>query len=165
MAPFPSFDRIWENSRQFVAVSWISGTAPRVQIHWYLPDRSTEYNDYLSASTSCYLSSRERERERERERQRQRQRQRQRERERERERERDWNSENSAFCSKSSPPYVPRVLYFLVSSESCVKLPILFSPPHAGIFFERNTPIPHFRSIHKVWNASLRLARIYRCFF
>ena len=25
--------------------------------------------------------------------------------------ERDWNSENSAFCSKSSPPYVPRVLY------------------------------------------------------
>ena len=68
----------------------------------------------------------------------------------ERERERDLNSENSAFCSKSSPPYVPRVLYFLVSSESCVKLPILFSPPHAGIFFERNTPIPHFRSIHKV---------------
>ena len=67
-----------------------------------------------------------------------------------RERERDLNSENSAFCSKSSPPYVPRVLYFLVSSESCVKLPILFSPPHAGIFFERNTPIPHFRSIHKV---------------
>ena len=47
--------------------------------------------------------------------------------ERERERERDLNSENPAFCSKSSPPYVPRVLYFLVSSESCVKLPILFS--------------------------------------
>ena len=34
-----------------------------------------------------------------------------RKREREEERERDWNSENSAFCSKSSPPYVPRVLY------------------------------------------------------
>ena len=30
---------------------------------------------------------------------------------RRRERERDLNSENSAFCSKSSPPYVPRVLY------------------------------------------------------
>ena len=36
----------------------------------------------------------------------------------ERERERDLNSENSAFCSKSSPPYVPRVLYQLFSGDA-----------------------------------------------
>ena len=35
----------------------------------------------------------------------------------ERERERDWISENTAFCSKSSPPYVPRVLYQLFSGD------------------------------------------------
>ena len=43
-------------------------------------------------------------------------------RERERERERDLNSENPAFCSKSSPPYVPRVLYFLVSLSLSLSL-------------------------------------------